>query len=267
MSLQIAANCSLLFTELPLLERPAAAAGAGFEGIEMWWPFATATSTKPQVDDLVDAIGSSGLPLVGLNFFAGDMANGDRGLASWTGRETEFQDNVDVITDIARRLGTHSFNALYGNALDGVQSQVQEETAMTNLEYAADALGTVAGQVLLEPVSGAPRYPLRTAAEVIAVIETFEARSSQRNVSFLADLYHLTINGDDVIAALERYAKRVGHVQIADAPGRHEPGSGLIDFAHIRQTLSHIGYDSWVAAEYIPSAATLDGLSWLSEWS
>lgn len=262
----IAANCSLLFREYPLLERPKAARDAGFDAIELWWPFPTATATPDDVEALGTAIENSGLPLVGLNFFAGNMADGDRGLVSWTGREGEFRDNVDIVVTLAERLGTRAFNALYGNSLEGVEPGAQRATALANLEYAANAVAPFGGVVLLEPVSGAPRYPLLTAADVVSVIEQFEAESSLRNLALLADVYHLTVNGDDTLAALNAYRDRIGHVQFADVPGRHEPGTGALDLTGIRQTLTDIGYTSWLAAEYVPMGPTAEGLDWLRNW-
>ena len=264
--MKLAANCSLLFTEYPVLSRPDAARESGFGAIEFWWPFPTAAPSSGDIAEFCTAVEQSGLPLIGLNFFAGDMGQGDRGALSWTGREVEFRDNVDVVVAIGEQLGTRAFNALYGNRLDTVSFGAQRETALENLDYAAGALEKIGGTVLLEPVSGAPRYPLLTARDVVNVIDEFEATTHRRNVSLLADVYHLKVNGDDPVAALLTYRDRVGHVQVADAPGRHEPGTGTMDFDAILATLDQIGYDSWVAAEYIPSGPTADGLGWLGTW-
>ena len=264
--MKLAANCSLLFTEYPVLSRPDAARESGFGAVEFWWPFPTAAPSSGDIAEFCTAVEQSGLPLIGLNFFAGDMGQGDRGALSWTGREVEFRDNVDVVVAIGEQLGTRAFNALYGNRLDTVSFGAQRETALENLGYAAGALEKIGGTVLLEPVSGAPRYPLLTARDVVNVIDEFEAATHRRNVSLLADVYHLKVNGDDPVAALLTYRDRVGHVQVADAPGRHEPGTGTMDFDAILATLDQIGYDSWVAAEYIPSGPTADGLGWLGTW-
>ena len=113
-------NCSILFTELPLLERPAAAKAAGFDAVEFWWPFTVAVPADADVDEFVGAIDDAGVQLVGLNFFAGDMPGGDRGLVSWPARSAEFRDNIDVTVGIGERLGCRAFNALYGNRIDDV---------------------------------------------------------------------------------------------------------------------------------------------------
>lgn len=252
------ANCSILFTEVPLLERPAAARAAGFDAVEFWWPFATAAPPDAEVAGFVRAIRDAGVQLVGLNLAAGDMPAGERGLVSWPGREQELADSVAVAVGIAAELGTSVFNALYGLRLDGVPPQEQDELALANLHHAAQAASAVGARVLLEPVSGAPRYPLRTAADVVGVLDQLDVR-----VDLLLDVYHLSVNGDHVGAAIDAHADRIGHVQIADAPGRHEPGSGALDLDSHLQHLERAGYDGWVGLEYSPGDSTEAGLEWL----
>ncbi len=193
--LRYTVNCSILFTELPLLERPAAARRAGFGAVEFWWPFAEAVPTDRHVDAFVTAIEDAGVQLTGLNFFAGDMPGGDRGLVSWPKRSGEFRDNIDVTVGIGERLGCRAFNALYGNRDDGHPASEQDDLAVENLALAAQAAARIDGTVLVEPVSGAERYPLLTAADALAVHRPGRRRP---NVGLLADLYHLAVNGDDV---------------------------------------------------------------------
>jgi hydroxypyruvate isomerase len=253
------ANCSLLFTELSLLARPAAARAAGFDAVEFWWPFPTAVPGDAEVDAFVRAVRDAGVRLVGLNFFAGDMPAGDRGVVSWPGREREFADAVDVAVGIGEQLGAAGFNALYGNRVDGVPAAEQDELATSNLAVAAAAAARIGASVLIEPVSGAPKYPLRTAADALAVVDGVAAD----NVALLADLYHLTVNGDDVDAVIAAHTPRIGHVQIADAPGRHEPGTGTIPLQAQLDALAVAGYTGWVSLEYAPAGSTVDGLGWL----
>lgn len=260
-----AVNLSMLFTELPLLQRPAAAKEAGFDAVEFWWPFSSAVPADSQVDEFVAAVDEAGVQLIGLNFFAGDMPGGDRGLVSWPARSAEFRDNIDVTVGIGERLGCRAFNALYGNRTEESTPVAQDEVAAENLALAARAAARIDGIVLVEPVSGAPRYPLLTAADVIRVIDRVEAASGVSNVKFLCDLYHLDVNGDDVAAAIETYADRVGHVQIADSPGRGEPGTGSLDIDGHLAALAARGYRGYVALEYKPTAGTLEGLSWLPQ--
>lgn len=258
-SLRYEVNCSILFTERPLLERPAAAAAAGFTGVEFWWPFAEAVPSDGDVDAFVTAVQDAGVQLVGLNFFAGDMPNGDRGLVSWPERSGEFRDNVDVTVGIGERLGCTAFNALYGNRVDGAAPEQQDELAAENLALAARAASRISGTVLVEPVSGAERYPLLTAADALAAID----RAGEPNVALLADLYHLAVNGDDVDAVIAQHADRIAHVQIADAPGRNEPGTGDLPLDRQLKALEAAGYGGWVGLEYKPSASSDDSFDWL----
>ena len=251
-ALRYEVNCSILFTELPLLERPAAAKQAGFDAVEFWWPFAEAVPSDADVDAFVAAVEDAGVQLVGLNFFAGDMPGGDRGLVSWPKRSGEFRDNIDVTVGIGERLGCRAFNALYGNRVDGHSAAEQDELAVENLGLAAAAAARIQGTVLVEPVSGAERYPLRTAAEVLAVVDRVQAA----NIGLLADLYHLAVNGDDVDRVIAEHTDRVAHVQIADAPGRNEPGTGTLPLETQLTALEANGYTGWVGLEYKPSTTT-----------
>jgi hydroxypyruvate isomerase len=267
-SLRYEVNCSILFTELPLLQRPAAAKAAGFDAVEFWWPFATAVPGEAEVDQFVSAIDDAGVSLVGLNFFAGDMPGGDRGLVSWPARSAEFRDNIPVVAAIGERLGCKAFNALYGNRLDGVTAEEQDDLAAENLALAAQGVAGIGGTVLLEPVSGAPRYPLLTAADAAAVIARVSAVGGPANIGLVADLYHLAVNGDDVDKAIAAYTGTPGgvaHVQIADAPGRNEPGTGDLPLDRQLADLEAAGYTGWVGLEYKPSdpADSAASFSWL----
>ena len=263
MPLRYEVNLSILFTELPLLERPAAAKAAGFDAAEFWWPFDQAVPSDAEVDAFVRAVADAGVQLVGLNFFAGDMPAGDRGLVSWPARSSEFRDNVDVTIGIGERLGCRSFNALYGNRVEGVDPSAQDALAIENLAIAGRAAARIEGTVLVESVSGAPRYPVLTAADAVGVIDRVARETGVTNLGFLCDLYHLAVNGDDLDAMIASYVDRVAHVQIADAPGRHEPGTGELDLEGYLGKLAAAGYDGWVGLEYKPSGATVDSFAWL----
>ena len=262
-----AVNLSLLFAELPLLERPAAARAAGFDAVEFWWPFAEAVPADPEVDAFVAAVEDAGVSLVGLNFFAGDMAGGDRGVLSWPARSAEFRDNVDVTVGIGERLGCRAFNALYGNRVDDASPEEQDALAVENLTLAGRAAARFGATVLLEAVSGAPRYPLLTADDAVAVIDRVQCASGVGNLGFLCDLYHLSVNGDDLDAVIAKHADRIAHVQVADAPGRNEPGTGALDLDRYLDRLTAAGYDGWIALEYKPGAGTVEGLGWLPRTS
>jgi hydroxypyruvate isomerase len=258
-------NCSLMFTELQLLERPAAAKAAGFDAVEFWWPFARPVPDSAEVDEFTRAIRDAGVRLVALNFFAGDVAGPDCGVLSIPDRSTEFQDNIDVTVGIGAELGARCFNALYGNRVDGVDPARQDDLATENLVRAAKAAAGIGATVLVEAVSGPKPYPLRTATQVVSVLDRVHAAGAA-NVGFLCDLYHLAVNGDDIDAAIERYAGQIAHVQIADAPGRGEPGTGTLDLDRYLGALEAAGYHGWVSLEYKPSTAdTVKSLDWLPE--
>jgi len=203
-TLRYEVNCSILFTELPLLERPMAARAAGFDAVEFWWPFTEAVPSDSDADAFVSAVRDAGVQLAALNFFAGDMRAGERGVASSPARSGEFRDNVDVAIGIGERLGCKKFNALYGNRADGVAAAAQEETGTENLALAAQAAACIGGTVLIEPLSGIPAYPVRTATDAIAVIDRVQIAHGVSNIALLADLYHLAVNNDDVDTVIAR---------------------------------------------------------------
>lgn len=258
-----AVNCSLLFKEVDLLERPAEAKANGFDAVEFWWPW----PDKPvpgdaEVDAFIRSIRDAGVQLIGLNFFAGDLFGPDCGVLSIPARSAEFTDNIDVAVAIGRELGVGAFNALYGNRVEGVDPVEQDEVGRANLVAAAKAADSIGATVLVEPVSGPKPYPLRTAADVISVIDGVRAAGAS-NVAMLADLFHLANNGDDVEAAIATHSDRVAHVQIADLPGRGEPGSGDLDLNRYLDQLESAGYTGWVALEYNPTTSTVQSLDWL----
>lgn len=258
------ANCSMLFTERPLLERPAAARAAGFDAIELWWPWSDQpVPADRDVDALVAAVQDAGVQLVGLNFFAGDLAGPDCGVLSIPRRAQEFLDNIEVTVGIGERLGVSAFNALYGNRVDDATPEQQDEQARRSLEAAATAAARIGASVLVEPVSGPKPYPLRTAADAATVVSDLRG-AGHDNVGLLLDLFHLANNGDDLDAAIERFAPITAHVQVADHPGRGEPGSGELDLDRHLADLAERGYTGWVGLEYKPTTTTEDSLAWLA---
>lgn len=218
-------NCSILLTDRPLLKRPSVVRDAGFDAVEFCWPFTEPVPSDRETAAFIRAIADAGVMLSGLDFAAGDMAAGERGMLSDPCRSSIFRDSVDVAIGIAEVLGTKAFNALYGNRIDGVNPAVHDEIAVQNLAYAANAADRIGAVVLVEPVSGAPAYPLKKAIDAIEVIDRVVADCDHRvrNLRLLADLYHLAVNGDAVGSVLDTYGDRIGHVQIADAPAAENP--------------------------------------------
>jgi hydroxypyruvate isomerase len=260
--LPYAANCSLLFTEVGLLERPAAAQAAGFDAIEFWWPWPdNPVPRDAEISRFIAAVREAGVQLIALNFFAGDVAGPDCGVLSIPARSAEFRSNVEVTVGIGKALGVRAFNALYGNRVSEATPEQQDDLAVENLTLAAKVAAAIDATILVEPVSGPKPYPLRTARDVITVLDRVEAP----NVGFLCDLFHLANNGDDIDAVLEAYAHRIAHVQIADHPGRGEPGTGKLDLKRYLSLIQGSGYSGYVALEYIPTTTTIDSLRWLRQ--
>ncbi|MFI6103240.1 TIM barrel protein [Streptomyces sp. NPDC051310] len=261
-------NLSILFTELPLLERPAAAAAAGFTAVELWWPWIeTPTPDQSELDALKKALDDAGTRLVGLNFYAGALPGPDRGALSVPGEESDrFRANIDVAADFAASVGCTALNALYGNRVEGVDPAVQDELALENLVIAARAADRFGAKLLIETLNKpeSPLYPLVSAPAAIEVVDKVNAATGLGNAAFLLDIYHLSMNGEDVAQVIEAYAAKTGHVQIADNPGRGAPGTGSLPLEELLDQLAKAGYDGWVGLEYKagdrPSAESFDWL-------
>ncbi|MET8610047.1 TIM barrel protein [Streptomyces misionensis] len=261
-------NLSILFTELPLLERPAAAAAAGFTAVELWWPWVdTPTPERAELDALKRAIEDAGVRLAGLNFYAGRLPGPDRGALSVPGEESErFRANIEVTADFAHSLGCTALNALYGNRIEGVDPAEQDALALENLVLAARAADRIGATLLIEALNEpeSPAYPLVSAPAAVEVVEKVNAATGLGNARFLMDLYHLAMNGEDLPAVIDRYTAHTGHVQIADNPGRGAPGTGSLPLAELLGRLRKAGYDGWVGLEYKPGdRPSAEAFDWL----
>src|SRR4029077_9193650 len=179
-------NCSILLTELPLLHRPQAARDAGFDAVEFWGHVVAPDPSDRHGDEFVRAVEDAGVQLTGLNFAAGNMPAGDRGLLSDPAQTLAFRDTIATTVGIGERLGTKAFNALYGNRVEGVAPETQDETATENLALAGKGADRVGAGGLVEPVSGAPAYPLKRAADAVAVIDRVEADHGVGSLRLLA---------------------------------------------------------------------------------
>jgi hydroxypyruvate isomerase len=260
-------NLSILFTDLPLVERPAAAAALGFDAAELWWTLDGPTPAERELDRLRRAFTDAGVQLTGLNFDAGDMAAGDRGLLSRPADSQRFRDNIAVAVSLADSLGCRALNALYGNRVDDVPIEAQDQLALENLALAAQAARGIGAIVLVEALNApeAPRYGLLSSADAVAVVDAVNAATGLGNTKFLADLYHLARGGEDPAKAITAYADRIGHVQIADNPGRSYPGTGTLDFPALLGELDAVGYQGYIGLEYKPwpGTSTADNFTWL----
>ncbi|MGW7515058.1 TIM barrel protein [Streptomyces sp. NPDC054796] len=261
-------NLSILFTELPLLERPAAAAAAGFSAVELWWPWVDApVPEQSELDALRTALNDAGTRLTGLNFYAGQLPGPDRGALSVPGEESaKFRRNIDVAADFAGSMGCKALNALYGNRVEGVSEAEQDELALENLVRAAHAADRIGAVVLIEALNApeSPAYPLVSAPKAVEVVDRVNEATGLGNAKFLMDLYHLSMNGENLHQVIDSYADKTAHVQIADNPGRGAPGTGELDFTDLLGRLAKAGYDGWIGLEYKPgdrpSAGSFDWL-------
>lgn len=249
-------NCSILFTELPLLKRPAAARAAGFDAVEFWWPFADAVPGDHEVDAFTGALNDAGVRLVGLNFAGGSLAAGERGLLSLPGRSAEFRDNVEVCAGIAGQTGCTVLNALYGNRENDLPVAQQDELAIENLTLAAEHAVRAGATVVVEALNSydTPRAAVVSSQGALAVITQVRDQGGVANIAFLADLYHLGRMGEDLADVLARDAADIAHIQVADVPGRGAPGTGALDWEALFGQLAAQGYPGWIGCEYKPSA-------------
>ncbi|GAA2246779.1 MULTISPECIES: TIM barrel protein [Kitasatospora] len=267
-------NLSILFGELPLPERPAAAAAAGFTAAELWWPFGeNHIPSKAELDVVRGAFTDAGVRLTGLNLLD-DLALGKRGTVSVPSERERFRESLPVAVALAESLGAGALNALYGNRVEGVAAAEQDELALENLALAARAAHSIGAVLLIEALNRAesPHYPLVSAAAAIEVVDRVNAATGLGNARFLCDVYHLAMNGEDPATVIDVHADRFGHVQIADNPGRNEPGTGGLDFEDLFTRLTAAGYGSGgtgaaggrIGLEYRPSTGvSADGFEWL----
>jgi hydroxypyruvate isomerase len=252
--LHFAANLTFLWTELPFLDRFAAAAAAGFRGVEFHFPYAfDPAEIKARLDEFQ-------LSPVLHNIAIGEPAAGEFGLACLPGREREFRELAQQALDYAIALGTPKVNCLAGKLPAGVSPQEANATMITNLKFAGEAFARHGVMLTVEPLNNidTPHFFLTTSAQTLAILD----QVALPNVLLQYDLYHMHLMEGDIANTIARLGKRIGHIQFADAPGRHEPGTGSIDFAAAFAAIEKCGYDGWVAAEYRPCASTTESLAW-----
>ncbi|MEY4505869.1 MAG: hydroxypyruvate isomerase [Pseudomonadota bacterium] len=256
----LAANLSTLFTDVPFLERFAVAREAGFLWVECQFPYEASAAAV----DL--AMRRAGVRMVLLNLPAGDWAAGDRGLACDPARVAQFRDSVRTGLHYAQVLGVPQVHALAGKVPSGVSAQAAWRTLVDNIRFAADALSPHGVRVLVEPLNtiDTPGYALSLPDQAAQLMDSV----GHDNVAMQFDVYHVHRMGLDVLASLRQHAARVGHVQIADAPGRAEPGTGDVAFAALWPLLAELGYTGAVGCEYFPKitdpGGTQAGLAWLT---
>ena len=252
---RFAANLSMLFTELPFLERFHAAARAGFHGVEFMFPYDFAKA------DVAAALKDNGLELALHNLPAGDWAKGERGVACLPDRVEEFRAGVDKAIDYAHALGAPHLNCLVGVRPQGLSAEDARRTLVANLRYAAEALEAAGLGLLLEPVNSRdiPGFFVDRPSAGFSLLD--EVGSS--NLKLQYDIYHAQRMEGELAATLEREFLRIGHIQIADNPGRNEPGTGEINWPFLFSRIDELGYRGWIGCEYKPRGETNAGLTWL----
>jgi hydroxypyruvate isomerase len=244
----------MLFTELPFLERFAAAAKAGFAGVEYLFPYAHAK------EELAERLGANGLTQVLFNLPPGDWDKGERGIACHPDRIAEFQDSVGAAIDYAKAVGCRQVNCLAGIAPDGADQDMLRRTFVENLRFAVRNLQDAGILLVAEPINSydMPGFYLNRSAQALAIFD--EVGSD--NLKLQYDIYHMQRMEGELAATIARILPRIAHIQIADNPGRHEPGTGEINYPFLFDHLDRVGYAGWVSAEYRPRTTTEAGLGW-----
>jgi len=248
---KLAANVSLLFPQLGFLERFAAAAAAGFRFVEYQFPYAH------RAQDVAQAAREAGLEVVLHNLPAGDFARGDRGIACLPGRRSEFREGVERAIEYAAAAGCPRLNCLAGIAQ---RDAGHLDTLVENVRFAARRLAAAGLQLMLEPIStrSVPGFFLTGSRQAIEVLDA----AGEPNAFLQYDVFHMQIMEGDLAKSIERLLARIGHLQIADVPGRNEPGSGEINFGFLLAHVDALGYAGHVGCEYNPESDTLEGLTW-----
>ena len=251
---RFAANLTMLFNEVPFLDRFEHAAKAGFEAVEFLFPYDhPAEEIKRRLDD-------NGLTLVLHNLPAGEWNAGERGIACHPDRVDEFRAGVAKAIAYAKTLGVGQLNCLAGKAPAGVSDELLRQTFVDNLRYAAGELKKAGLRLLIEPVNtfDIPGFYLNRTTQALAIID--EVGSDNFYVQY--DIYHAQRMEGELAATMQKVLPRIGHIQLADNPGRNEPGTGEINYPFLFALLDRIGYDGWIGCEYKPATTTEAGLAW-----
>jgi hydroxypyruvate isomerase len=254
---RFAANLSMMFTEVPFLDRFAAAAAAGFQAVEFLFPY----DHPPEV--VAARLREAGLTQALFNMPPGNWEAGERGMAAIPGREAEFRANVAKALTYAQALGCKTLHAMSG-ITEGMDRAACEEAFVENFRYAADELAPHGITLLVEPINSRnmPGYFIAHQLEAVALVE----RVSRPNVQVQLDLYHAQIMDGDLSKLIEKMAGKFAHVQIASVPDRHEPDEGEVNYPHLYGVLDRVGYRGWIGCEYNPRGETTAGLGWFAPY-
>jgi hydroxypyruvate isomerase len=252
---KFAANLTMLFNEVPFLERFAAAKAAGFEAVEYLFPYPF------DKNELASLLKTHGLKQVLHNLPAGNWDGGERGIACHPDRVEEFRKGVDQAIEYAKALSCPQVNCLAGKLSAGVSREQAQTTFVANLKYAADKLKAAGLRLLIEPINSydIPGFFLNTTAQAAAILEAV----GSDNLYIQYDIYHAQRMEGELAATAQKHLARIAHIQLADNPGRNEPGTGEINYPFLFRHLDAIGYTGWIGCEYKPRAKTVEGLGWI----
>ncbi len=253
--MKLAANIGLLFPELPPLERIAAARAAGFDGVELLFPYDLDPNAVRRAAE------TAGMPVVQLNSPAGDRAAGEVGFAALPGRESQFRQSIEVAFAFLKGCGSSQLHVVAGVPAPSMDAKLVRSTYVRNLQWVADEAATFGARIMIEPLNNrdVPGYALSTLAQAAEVL----GEVNRPNVGLQFDLYHSQIMGGDLSHRLRQFGPLIRHVQIAGAPTRNEPDRGEVNLQQVMRVLAETGYDGWISAEYRPSGATRDSLEWM----
>lgn len=255
MTLNFAANLSMLYPDRPFLERFAAARAAGFDAVEFLFPYEFGyQAIRQQLDE-------QGLQVVLFNISPGDYGAGDRGTLSHPHRRADFQRTLQEALTYAHALGSPRIHVMVGNRLPDTPHLVQFDTILENLAWAAPLAAAAGVTLVVEPLNATdqPRYFIHTTADGMAIVEAV----NHSHVRLQYDVYHAQMTEGNLLNTIQRYLPYIGHIQISDVPGRHEPGTGEINYPAIFAALDQLGYAGYIGLEYHPSGDTDQSLAWL----
>lgn len=255
---KFSANLSMLFGEVDFLNRFEKAANAGFKGVEYLFPY------EFNKEQLVNELGRFGLQQALHNLPAGDWQAGERGIACLPGREGEFQEGVGNAIEYAKALKCHRLNCLVGKTPVGASPEKVRQTLVNNLRFAATTLEKEGIRLLIEPLNDRdiPGFYLVHTRDAVELIEEV----NHPNLWLQYDVYHMQIMEGNLTSTIQENIGRIAHIQIADNPGRHEPGSGEINFTNLFRSIDEVGYEGWIGCEYVPAASTEEGLQWIKPY-
>ena len=251
---RLAANLSMMFTEVPFIDRFAAARRAGFEGVEFLFPYDFPAAA------LRERLTAEGLTQVLFNMPPGDWANGERGMASLPGRQTEFHESVKKALDYAAVLECRQIHCMAGIVPSGVSPTTATAVYAANLAWAGEQAKAAGVRIVIEPINhrDMPGYFLNTQAQGAAIVEAI----GRDRLGLQFDVYHVQVTEGDITRRMEQFMPVIAHMQIADVPQRNEPGTGEIGWRYVFRRMDELGYKGWVGCEYRPAGDTVAGLTW-----